>query len=320
MLGLRRITAILGISACVLSGTARLGYADLPAAPLSIGALGDSGTAGVLAGMERAKLWSPLYHLKIGLHFIPMIWRGGNVKSLTFENLSWATGLDRSGRVHSLAWRLRERVPELKVFNAAMPSVKTPELYARELPVLHAWSVRELNQNWPDIVTLFIGANDICADSLAEMTTVRAYARTMDKILSDILLHSPRTRVVLLPLPRFETFYENNKDARALGTMGGPWIGKCGGMWRTAPMCKTLTHLLPNDLSARRTIVERIADFNRILADLSAEWGDRVLYVSEMADLELRPEFLSIDCFHPNYTLHGRVAEMVWRKLAPRLR
>jgi len=288
--------------------------ADFPL-PQSIGALGDSGTAGVLAGLERSKMWNPLYHAKIGLSFLPMLWSGGKVSALTWGQLSWSTGLDRSGRVNSLAMRLKQYSPGLKSINVALPSVKTPELYSRELPELRAWSQHELHQNWPDLVTLFIGANDICADSLAEMTSVDEYTRTMRAILQEIFQESPRTRVILLPLPRFDLFYENNRNAWAVGYLGGPWVGKCGDIWKIAPMCKTLTQLLPSDAAAKKIILSRIQSFNEVLADLAQQWGDRVLFVDEIQSLQIKPEHLSIDCFHPNYRLHGQVAEMVWHKL-----
>jgi hypothetical protein len=137
----------------------------------------------------------------------------------------------------------------------------------------------------------------------------------MLEIAETILSAGPRSRILLLPLPRFDRMRENLKEARFLGGMGVCVMRKCEDVWKAAPLCPSLTSEWP---PKRKALVSKAlqaynAALARITEKLRARFGDRIRLAASLVNLEIGPNDVSIDCFHPNYTMQNRVAQDSWK-------
>ena len=281
--------------------------------PQSMGAIGDSTTAGFLAKFERAGVHNFLYHYKILGGFMPFLF-STNKDKLSNPELSWSTGVTDRGQVRSHAFRILELNPNLTYLNVAIPGTHTIEVAPKELPALHAWSLRNTNQDFPDYVTLFIGANDICQDSVRDIPSPNEYERNIRKI-TQAILSSPNSHLLILPIPRFDTLRKNIAEADVFGALGFGIANKCKQVWRMAPICRTLMEdLSPLD---QKRVYGHIKEYNqvlhRIVKESRAALGDRIRIATALESRELRPDDVSIDCFHPNFHMQNEVAETAWR-------
>jgi lysophospholipase L1-like esterase len=287
---------------------------DLPndALPRSIASLGDSITAGALAHLDRRNAWQPgvLAYLTgeiIGGLFVD----GGMVEDLEKKHLSWSTGLDDKGRVWTHARRL-ERLAgyELAVGNFAVSGSEAKDVLDEQVPELLDWSRRELGQGAPDYVTLLIGANDICADDSAGMTSTDEYKERVKSVVSQLVDASEGTKVLVSTVPDIASLKSKAENA----TLAPPLYNRCKNLWETMKVCPTLTR---STGAERERVRQRVKDYNtalgEIVAELRAAKGDRVRIAGNVATADYGKDHVSVDCFHPNPDGQQLLADKTWQ-------
>lgn len=271
-------------------------------------AIGDSTSTATLAQYKRSQAMNPLLHVSTIYEFLKFALSGGNKFSLSDWRLSWTTGLG-SKKVTSHAARLRQLNPNLSISNFAEPGANIQQVWSSEVPKLKQWSRQALGKNYPDYITLMVGANDICADSLEEATPVKSYILTYKKILNEILGSSPTTKILAIPLPPFQDL----KSAGSAFLLAFPGMNSCNGFWKMAPLCKSITH--GDDTNTQR-VAERVNETNRELykaiITLRSRYGDRVRLATQVAQRRIKKSDLSIDCFHPNANAQNELAQVSW--------
>lgn len=272
-------------------------------------AIGDSVSSGTLAQYHRSRAPNPLVHAQLLLEFIRFGFRGGDKLSLSDRAYSWTTGLG-SRKVLSHAGRLRQLNPSLKVANFAEPGAKIAAVWTSQLPQLKAATQRSLGQNYPDYVTLLVGANDVCGETLAHLTPAQAYLRSYRKILQEILRESPESKVLAVALPPYVDI-RNSADALLFGL---PGLSRCQSIWKLAPLCPNITS---EDPRAQWGTKKHIQQLNRgiqgLVSELRQQYGDRVRFAEKTAKRRITPQDLSIDCFHPNDAAQNDLASLSWQ-------
>jgi len=276
--------------------------------PQSMSALGDSTSTATLAQYKRSQAMNPIHNARMIYDTLRFAFSGGDKFKFSDWSLSWTTGMG-SKKVNSHANRLKKLNPNIAVSNFAEPSARIDRVLNTQLPRLKMWSRETFKQDYPDYLTLMVGANDLCANSLAESTPVKTYAANYKKILTEILSASPKTRVLVNYLPPLQDL-TNSKDAFLWAF---PGINSCNGFWRIAPLCKSITHGDENNIHA---VALRVQQMNQAIAStvntLRKSYGDRVRIGKKVAERRIHQSDLSIDCFHPNAQAQNDIAELSW--------
>jgi len=181
---------------------------------------------------------------------------------------------------------------------------KALDVLRNQLPRLHTWSLKNLNKDYPDYVTLFIGANDLC-----DGTTKEDFGENVSSIVLTLTTANPDIHILLVPLP--ESILNLNQIAGSTVTPLGRLLGlpgaTCDQFWSARNICPNLTS--PNStapLFAYNQMLELVRDY------YNENHPDRVRLSDSVRSLTLSPEDLAADCFHPNFKAQERIADATW--------
>ncbi|MFB8209549.1 SGNH/GDSL hydrolase family protein [Streptomyces sp. NPDC056010] len=212
--------------------------------------------------------------------------------------VSWSTGTDSS--VRSLAVRL------LGASGAVDHSWNHAVTGARmaQLPEQMALAADED----PDLVTVMIGANDACRDSVRSMTPVADFRRSFETSLRELRAGAPKAQVYVSSVPDLKRLWSQGR-----GNPLGKQIWKLG-------ICKSMLSDA-DDMGAaavaRRTAVqERVVAYNEVLREVCAK--DRRCRYDGGAVFDYRftgKQLSQWDWFHPDRNGQARLAEIAYRNV-----
>ena len=278
--------------------------------PASMGALGDSMTAGALAMFRRQDFVLPWTEFFVALRALRFV-ATKEFNSIESRKLSWASGYDTRRRVESHAFRLSQIQnlrKQLPTFNASVTGAESENVLADQVARMNEWSKKNIKKEFPDYVTLMIGPNDACADTVAEMVSTEKFYSNVSRSIDELLARSPDTKIVVGSIPNIETLRNVAKDSRVY------WGFSCEKLWEKANLCPTLTTL--SDPYERAIVTARIKDYNNALEEIveshREEFGDRIRFAPKTFKEEFTANDLSIDCFHPNQAGQARIANATW--------
>ncbi|MDQ0842629.1 lysophospholipase L1-like esterase [Streptomyces sp. V1I6] len=212
--------------------------------------------------------------------------------------VSWATGTDTT--VNSLALRLLgpSAVAE-RSWNLARSGAD-----ASDLPEQMARAAAHK----PELVTVMVGANDACADTVDRMTPVEDFRASLEGAMATLRKGAPKAQVYVSSVPDLKRLWSAGRGD-ALGSR--IWeLGICASMLGDA-----------QDLSVqaeqrRDTVQQRVVAYNGVLEDVCAE-DDRCRYDGgAVFDYRFTGEQLSRwDWFHPSRDGQQRLAEIAYRNI-----
>jgi lysophospholipase L1-like esterase len=226
------------------------------------------------------------------------ITRGFNAcKALTdCPEASWATGTDPE--VRSLAERLLKN-PEQSSWNVA----KTGATVA-DLPEQVAAAVAER----PELVTVLIGANDACRDSIDLMTPVSKFRSHFKAALKQLRDTLPTTQVYVPSIPDLKRLWSQGRH-----TASAKRVWKLG-------ICESMLSK-PDDVSKaakhrRQRVYDRVAAYNTALRRVCSEDPLCRYDGGEVFDYRFTVKQLSrLDFFHPSKDGQERLAEVAYRHI-----
>ena len=164
---------------------------------------------------------------------------------------SWATGTDES--VDSLARQLLG--PEADLADRAWNLAESGATVA-DLPAQAAAAATHA----PDLITILIGANDACADEVADMTATADFRAAFTEALGIIRELQPETEVYVASVPDLMHLWEEGSGslmARAV--------------WRIADICPTMLRNAGDRDEAtagrRAAVRERVEEYNAVLEE-----------------------------------------------------
>jgi len=278
--------------------------------PASVGAVGDSMTAAAFAGYKRQNSIYPW----VTLGLLADALRYGVTKdlhSIEHRKYSWITGSSIPSRAMPSHLKRLSLITgkNLPYFNASLSGADSDDVLKTQLHDLGRWSQEHLNQEFPDYVSVLIGANDICADDIDGMLSTEQFFRNVQSSVHEILRRSPKSRVLISALPNVVKLRDVAKDANVFGGL------KCEKIWKKAKLCSTLTTL--SDPEQRLLVAHRLASFNIALREIAAlekdEFGDRVRFAKNLYEEDFTPKDLAIDCFHPNKSGQSILSESTFQ-------
>ncbi|MFI1587620.1 SGNH/GDSL hydrolase family protein [Streptomyces halstedii] len=264
------------------------------------GGLADDGSAGDAGHSRRSpsptSVWNtgPSSVAAVG----DSITRGFDACSVLADcpEVSWATGTDDA--VRSLAVRL------LGPSKAASHSWNHAVSGARmaQLPEQMALAAKER----PELVTVMIGANDACRDTVDLMTPVADFRASFETSLRQLRAKAPGAQVYVSSVPDLKRLWSTGRE-NPLGKE--IWkLGICRSMLADA-----------DDMSAaavarRDAVQERVVAYNGALKDVCATDARCRYDGGAVFDYRFTGEQLSRwDWFHPGLDGQARLAEIAYR-------
>jgi lysophospholipase L1-like esterase len=161
----------------------------------------------------------------------------------------------------------------------------------------------------PDLVTLLIGANDICKPSLEAMTSATDYGAAVDAALQRLSGGLPDATVLVASVPEVPNLLPvagGNETARFL--------------WRAVGGCQTVLadplSKAEQDLARREAVRERIDEYNGALQAACARvprcvYDGGAVHAYSPTIAQLSP----LDYFHPSVAGLRELAATEWRVL-----
>ncbi|MFF5507069.1 SGNH/GDSL hydrolase family protein [[Kitasatospora] papulosa] len=209
---------------------------------------------------------------------------------------SWATGTDAG--VRSLAVRL------LGPSKAASHSWNHAVSGARmaQLPEQMALAAEER----PELLTVMIGANDACRDSVDLMTPVADFRASFEASMRQLRASAPKTQVYVSSVPDLKRLWSTGRE-NPLGKQ--IWkLGICRSMLGDADDMGAAA------VARRDAVRERVVAYNEVLRDVCAR-DERCRYDGgAVFDYRFTGEQLSEwDWFHPGRDGQARLAEIAYR-------
>lgn len=278
--------------------------------PRTMGALGDSITAGALAQYKRQSGMFPWTHAGLVINILQFV---AQQKISVFEDraLSWSTGMDPRYRIITHAERLEYMNPQLKVFNAAVSGSLAHGVLKNQLDDLSAWSLQQTGDTLPDYVTLLIGANDLCSHNVDSMTSASRFEVQIQDTI-DRVMESPNTRLLVSSTPKV-TDLKRFHGSRLMGV--GP-LKTCQEAWDLTKFCQVVTDDQPQHI--QEIVKDRLETYNQILEEVVSsrreKYGDRIRIAKDIYHYEMSDRDLSIDCFHPNKLAHQKLSDLTFEK------
>ncbi|MFE2018168.1 SGNH/GDSL hydrolase family protein [Streptomyces sp. NPDC059499] len=212
--------------------------------------------------------------------------------------VSWATGTDVG--VNSLAVRLlgAAKAPSHS-WNHAVSGARMAQL-----PEQMALASKER----PDLVTVMIGANDACRDSVRLMTPVADFRASFEASMRQLRGAAPKSQVYVSSVPDLKRLWSTGRG-NALGKQ--IWkLGICRSMLGDADDMGTAA------VARRDAVQERVVAYNEVLRDVCAK-DLRCRYDGgAVFDYRFTGKQLSQwDWFHPGRDGQARLAEIAYRNV-----
>jgi PKD repeat protein len=157
----------------------------------------------------------------------------------------------------------------------------------------------------PDYLTVLIGGNDLCTDTVEAMTSVSAFRSQFETAMATLSAGSPNTNVFVSSIPNVYHLWELFK---------GNWWARF--IWSAGNICQSLlanpTSTTQTDVARRATVAQRNVDFNTQLAQVCAayvhcRWDGNAAYNTVFTTSDA-----SGDYFHPSISGQAKLAAVSW--------
>lgn len=157
----------------------------------------------------------------------------------------------------------------------------------------------------PDYLTVLIGGNDLCTDTVAQMTAVTDFRAQFETALTTLETASPATNVYVVSIPdvyQLWNLFKNNLVARFV--------------WASADICQSL---LANpgstkeaDVQRRAAVRQRNIDYNTQLQQECAEHARCRFDGNAVFNTAFTTGDVSGDYFHPSVQGQAKLASVSW--------
>ncbi|MCI0582249.1 MAG: GDSL-type esterase/lipase family protein [Chloroflexi bacterium] len=269
----RRVVLAAGLAALVLSGLLTTGVSAAgPTLPLpaSMAAVGDSITQAASTGGS------------LGVDYPQNSWATGTSATVNSHYLRLLDlGAPISGENHNLSVS-GARMADLDAQMAAAAAID------------------------PDYLTVLIGGNDVCTDTVAEMTSVATFRAQFETAMATLTAGSPDTSVYVASIPDVNQLWSLFK--------GNFWARF---VWSAGDICQSLlanpTSTQGVDVQRRQTVRQRNIDFNTQLAEVCAQYPTSCHFDGNAVfNTQFTSGDVSGDCFHPSVAGQAKLATVTW--------
>lgn len=210
---------------------------------------------------------------------------------------SWATGTDAA--VNSVFSRILAANPGISGhrFNDSVSGARMVHLNGQ---------VSSAVNQGAELVTVLMGANDVCTSSEATMTSVATFRSQFELAMATLSAGLPDARIAVATVPDIYNLWailKDNSSARF--------------MWSTFGICQSLLanplSTAQSDIDRRNNVRQRNIDFNTQLAEVCAQYIHCRFDNNAAFNLAFTPADVStIDYFHPSVAGQTLAAGVAW--------
>ncbi len=157
----------------------------------------------------------------------------------------------------------------------------------------------------PDYLTVLIGGNDLCTDTVAQMTSVADFRAQFQTAMETITTGSPSTYVYVASIPdvyQLWNLFHNGWWARVV--------------WSVGDICQSLlanpTSTQAADVQRRADVRQRNIDFNQQLAEVCATFTRCRFDGNALFNVQFAKSDVSGDYFHPSIAGQAKLAAVTW--------
>lgn len=224
---------------------------------------------------------------------------------------TWAGGDNPSDLVYSHYERLKEYVPDLKHYNFAVSGDSSFELVNQVDRLLEQEEKDDLSI---DYITILIGANDLHAKKVAELTPPHIYSSNLETQFRRILDKDPNRRLLITGYPQIHEVFESTKDVVALDLILGVSY-TCKEIRKSIYGQKIL--FKPEEKENYDIAVSYLHEYHHLLNvlrdRLNEDYPEAFIKTTDTYDsVQDAAKTMSIDCFHPSEWGHAEIAEHTW--------
>ncbi len=209
---------------------------------------------------------------------------------------SWSTGTNTT--VNSHYARLLALNPSISghAWNDAVSGAKMADLDGQ---------MRSVVGQQPDYLTVLIGGNDLCTDTVAQMTSVADFGAQLTAAMNTLTAGSPTTKVYVVSIPRVYQLWELFK--------GSFWARS---VWSLGGICQSLlanpTSTQAADVQRRAQVAQRNVDFNAKLAEVCALYAQCRFDGNAVYNVVFAKADVAGDYFHPSVAGQAKLAAVTW--------
>ncbi|MEV7847534.1 SGNH/GDSL hydrolase family protein [Streptomyces cyaneofuscatus] len=212
--------------------------------------------------------------------------------------VSWATGSD--SLVRSLA--VRQLGPAKAVDRSWNHAVSGARM--AQLPEQMALAAKER----PELVTVMMGANDACRDSVGLMTPVADFRASFEASMRQLRAGAPKAQVYVSSVPDLKRLWSTGRLDEGAKRIWS--LGICRSMLAEAD------DLGPAAVARRDAVQERVVAYNGVLRDVCAKdrhcrYDGGAVFGFRFTGAQLSPW----DWFHPSRDGQARLAEIAYRNI-----
>ncbi|MCH7484888.1 MAG: hypothetical protein IIA90_07045 [Chloroflexi bacterium] len=210
---------------------------------------------------------------------------------------SWVTGTNAS--VDTIYSRLLAVHPAISGnrFNEAVSGARMTDLNGQAQDAVAAGA---------ELVTVFMGANDVCTSSEASMTSVATFQAQFETAIATLASGLPDARIAVLSIPDIHNLWAIHKDNATARFI-----------WAFASICQSMLadplSTDPADVQRRANVRQRNIDFNDVLNSVCAEYVHCKFDGYIGFNTVFTPAHVStIDYFHPSVAGQALIAQLAW--------
>lgn len=209
---------------------------------------------------------------------------------------SWSTGTNSTVKSHLLRLQSAGAQIGANVFNRSVSGAKVADLNAQMATVVPLQ---------PTYLTVLIGGNDLCTDTVAQMTSVADFRTSFEAAMATITAGSSSTRIYVVSIPnayQLWQLFRNDFWARTV--------------WALGDICQSLlanpTSTQTADVQRREQVRQRNVAFNAELAAVCAIHAHCRFDGNAVFNTAFARSDVSGDYFHPSIAGQAKLAQVSW--------
>ncbi len=220
---------------------------------------------------------------------------GGSLGATYPEN-SWSTGTNSTVVSHYL--RLLALNPSISghAYNHSVSGADMADLDGQMAGVVGLA---------PDYLTVLIGGNDLCTDTVDQMTPVSTFHDEFVAAMDTLTAGSPTTRVYVASIPNVYQLWQ---------LFHSSWWARV--VWSLGGICQSLlanpTSTNATDVARRAAVAQRNVDYNTVLEQVCAQYPSCRFDGNAVYDIAFSKSDVAGDYFHPSISGQAKLAQVTW--------
>jgi lysophospholipase L1-like esterase len=220
---------------------------------------------------------------------------GGSLGA-TYPANSWSTGTNTSVNSHYQRLLALNAAVSGHAYNHSVSGADMADLNGQMAGVVSLQ---------PDYLTVLIGGNDLCTDTVAQMTPVTTFGAEFQTAMDTLTRGSPDTLVYVASIPNVYQLWQlfhNNWWARFIWSAGG--------------ICQSLlanpTSTTATDVARRAAVAQRNVEYNTALANVCSVYPNCRFDGNAVYNVVFSSSDVAGDFFHPSVSGQAKLAAVTW--------